>query len=78
MQTTAATGSIQSLSCDVRQMSGNTEISIFFLLILKYCEEIFFEKKKKKKNAILPVLLFREIILRPELYSPRRFQIQGG
>ena len=31
-----------------------------------------------KKNAILLVLPIEEISLRPELYSPHCFRIQGG
>ena len=32
----------------------------------------------EKKNAIILVLPFKEISLRPELSSPPRFRIQGG
>ena len=33
---------------------------------------------RKNKNVILLVLPFEEISIRPELFSPHRFRIQGG
>ena len=34
--------------------------------------------ENNNKNAILLVLLFEEISIWPELFSPPRFRIQGG
>ena len=50
----------------------------FFKKILEFKKYNFFAKKEEEKNALLLVLPFKDISLRPELSSTPRFRIQGG
>ena len=60
----------------MKRFQNSEKKSYFFQKNQKFWKVIFFAEKEE--NAIVLVLPFVDISLRPELSSPPHFRIQGG